>query len=191
MTAQIRERILQEAAFSPNAVTYRVLATAIVCAASVVGIPFLVFVPFVASWYWGRYYQNLRVVLTSRDLKVFRGIWMREEKTIPLEKITDLRVYQGPVMRRLGLKGLAVETAGSSGQQGGALVTVIGIENTDDFRDTALNQRDRITDQQDAASPSAAPTAPQPAVNEVTALETLNAIHETLRRIEDRLSREP
>ena len=190
MTVQLRERILQEAEFSPNAVTYYVMSATIACVASVVGIPFVIFLPLLARWYYRRYYQNLRVVLTSRDLKVFRGIWMREEKTIPLEKITDLRVYQGPIMRRLGLKGLAVETAGSSGAQGGALVTVLGIENTDDFRDTALNQRDRIADQQDAAS-APAPVTPQPAMNEAPALETLNAILDTLRRIEERLSREP
>ncbi len=186
--AQSRERVLQEAVLSSDAVTYRVLATALACASSVVGIPFLIFVPVIARWYWTRYYQNLRVVLTSRDLKVFRGIWIREEKTIPLEKITDLRTYQGPVMRRLGLKGLAVETAGGGGQQGGALVTVIGIEDTDAFRDMALNQRDRITDQLDEAT--ASPEPPQTALADGTAQETLIAILDTLRRIEERLPRE-
>ncbi len=182
---QTRERVLQEAALSVKAaVDYHTIGAALACAVTVIGIPLLVAaVPF-ARWYYGRYYATLRVVLTSRDLKIHRGVWVSEEKTIPLEQITDLRVYQGPIMRRMGLKGLAVETAGQSTQQG-ALATVIGIEDTDGFRDLALNQRDRIADQTEE------PALARPVAAEGgSVLETLVEIRDVLKRIEERLNRD-
>ena len=182
---ETRERILREAAFSPSAIQYHILGPAITMVVTIVGIPIAVVAAPLLGWYYRRYYQALRMVLTSRELKVFRGVWMREEKTIPLEKITDLRVYQGPIMRRMGLKGLAVETAGQSNQQG-ALVTVIGIEDTEGFRDAALNQRDRIADQYDEGQAAAAPT-PQPPDSAV--VDTLIDIRDTLNRIEASLTR--
>ncbi|NLF08017.1 MAG: PH domain-containing protein [Pirellulaceae bacterium] len=44
-------------------------------------------------------------------------VLFRQEKRIPLEKITDLRLMQGPVLSKMGLWCLYVQTA-SSGSQG-------------------------------------------------------------------------
>jgi hypothetical protein len=158
-----------------------------------------------------RYYQRLNVRLTSRELKVRRGILVVEEKSIPLEKITDLAVYQGPVMRAMGLKGIKVETAGQTSTTGSALVTVVGIVDTDDFRDLVLEQRDRIADRDDALPlpPGAARGASLPesggaaeagqagtravggvvAVADPALLETLAEIRDVLRRIEAAVTR--
>ena len=189
------EQVLQEADLSPEAPRYHTFGAAIALTASVVGIPLLpIAIPLVV-WYYRRYYENLRVVLTTRDLKVHRGILTREEKSIPLEKITDLRVYQGPLMRRMGLKGLAVETAGQTSQTG-ALVSVVGIEDTDAFRDAALNQRDRISDSHEEGE-SAAVAARSGSTEgggarevEEAMLETLGEIRDTLKRVEERLTEE-
>lgn len=213
-----RERILQEADLSPDATKYQLVQTALALAATVVGIVVLPVVLPIVRWYYERYYANLRVILTSRDLKVHRGILIREEKTIPLEKITDLRVYQGPLMRRMGLKGLAVETAGQTSQSG-ALVSLVGIEDTDGFRDAALNQRDRISDPEEeaaatvptpgagsapahgasagpthggAAGPRPESTPPHPPAQlQEAMLETLGEIRDALERIEERLAQDP
>lgn len=142
------DRILREAVIAPSAVRYKVLAAAAGFFGSIVGIPLLpVSIP-ISYWYWRRYYGNLRVVLTTREIKVNRGVLVREEKSIPLEKITDLAVYQGPIMRWLDLKGIRVETAGQS-SGASALVSIVGLDDTDGFRDRVLAQRDRITDRDD------------------------------------------
>lgn len=192
-----QERILKEATFAPDVVRYFGMATGVGLACTIVGIPLIPIVVPITIWYWRKQYARMRVYLTTRDLKVHRGVLTREEKAIPLEKITDLAVYQGPVMRYFGLKGIRVETAGQSGP--GALVSVVGIEDTDAFRDLVLRQRDRITDSDDdpagAASVGTGGEAPgasgragggggDPAV-----LAALGDIHETLRRIEDALRR--
>ncbi len=189
------QRILREAELSPAAVRYHVLATVAVMAVIIVGIPFIPFVAAVVYWYYSRYYRRLRVVLTSRELKVTRGIMVVEEKAIPLEQITDLAVYQGPVMRFMGLKGIKVETAGQT-SMGTALVSVIGIEDTDGFRDDVLEQRDRIAERDDPAGAIAAPPSGQGAqaqsapaqVADPVLMETLAEIRDLLRRIESALS---
>jgi putative membrane protein len=181
-----KNKVLNEAVLAANAVRYKVLAVVAGSAATIIGIPFLPMIAPISAWYWKRYYSRLRVILTSRDLTVHRGVLVTEEKSIPLEKITDLAVFQGPIMRRLGLKGLRVETAGQMSGPG-ALVSVIGIEDTDAFRDQVLTQRDRITDADAGITATARPSStPDP---EITA--TLRSIDDTLRRIEQALTKQP
>lgn len=189
------ERILSEATFSPEATKYHVLTTTLAVAASIIGIPLLLIVVPLASWYYTKYYARLRVLLTTRNLNVSRGVLNREDKSIPLEKITDLAVFQGPVMRMMNLKGLRVETAGQS-NAAGALVSVIGVENIDEFRDLVLNQRDRVTDDSDgptntAPSPASGTASPAPSAHTENGamLEALNDIRETLKRIEQKFDR--
>lgn len=167
-------KVLREARISTNAISYHLLAWGI----PIITIPLL---PFV--WlYYRRYFATLEVVLTARELQVSRGVLVREEKSIPLEKITDLALYQGPIMRWLGLKGLRVETAGQSGS-GSALVQLIGLANPDDFRDAALDQRDKVTERLSDAAPDAKADAKadaDPVMAEMAA--TLLRIEELLRR---------
>lgn len=144
-----RQRVLLEPKISDDAIRYHVLGAGLICVITVVGILALPLVIPLTRMYYRRYFERLKVVLTVRDLQIDRGIWVREEKRIPLEKITDLATFQGPVMRYMGLRGLRVETAGQSGAGGAALVSIIGLENTEDFRERVLNQRDRIADKDD------------------------------------------
>ena len=144
-----KERVLREATIADQAIRYQVLSLFVGLVASIIGIVALPIAIPLAFWYWGRYYGHLRVVLTTRELKVNRGVLVREEKSIPLEKITDLAIIEGPVMRWMGLKGIKVETAGQSST--GALVSIVGIDDTEAFRDMVLDQRDRITDRDDGA----------------------------------------
>jgi len=176
-----REKILREADFHPRAVTYRVWATVIPLMATLILIPFLPVIVPIVIWYQRRHFAVLRVVLTNRDLKIHRGVWVREEKTIPLEKITDLRVFQGPIMRYFNVTGLAVETAGQA-SGAAALATVYGIVETENFRDQVLAQRDRIADAEDDSAAEMA--KPAPAESEVVQL--LTEIKDTLNRIDQR-----
>jgi len=98
---------------------------------------------------------------------------------VPLEKITDLGQHQGPIMRHLNLQGLSVETAGQSGP--GSLVRLVGIEDTDGFRDAVLDQRDALMGRGQAA------VAPPVAVADSGADQpnTLQEIRDSLLRIEE------
>ena len=58
-----------------------------------------------------RYLDRLSCTLTERTLEIRKGLLNRVESTVPLEKITDLQMFQGPIMRMLGLHGFRLETA--------------------------------------------------------------------------------
>ncbi len=135
-----RPRVLAEAA-QRHAATTNTLAFAL----TGIGLPLAPIVWVLTGWYMRRYHETLEVLLTRRDCVVRLGVWHRQEKTIPLEKITDVALLQGPLMRRFGVKKLRIETAGQvSG--GFGLVNVVGIEDPEGFRDRILAQRDRISD---------------------------------------------
>ena len=169
-------KILSNPAISPRAIRYHLLTMSLALLCTVAGVVLIPLMLPIMRWYYSRYFKTLNVVLTTRELQVDRGIWNREEKSIPLEKITDLAAFQGPVMRCMNLKGLRVETAGQSGS-GGALVRLIGLEDTEAFRTLALRQRDRVTDA----------SAPAPAAEGDAATPLLTEIRDTLIRIEQRL----
>lgn len=132
----------------------------------------------VASW---------SAVLTNRSLHVRKGIWNKTEKTIPLEKITDLSSIEGLVMRWAGIKRLGIETAGQSGP--GALVSLLGVVDSDAFRGLVLDQRDRSN--KSGSVEGAGTKHLEPSVSsDSTLLEiqgTLASMAADLKRVADRL----
>ena len=136
------EKILLEAQFNPKVKTYWLLSGAVVCILTIVGIPLLLIWIPLGLLLTGRYLAAMSCVLTDKNLKVSKGVLNRVEKTVPLDKITDVALRQGPIMRFLNLEALSVETAGQSSQ--GALVMLVGVQNARQFRDDVLAQRDRI-----------------------------------------------
>lgn len=174
------ERILWEAKFNEKVTTYWLLNGMIILAVTVIGICLLPIWYFVGKELTNRYLRTYSCTLTNRSLKFSRGWLVRVEKTVPLDRITDLGLMQGPIMRWLDIEALSVETAGQSAM--GALLTVSGIEDGRAFRDAVLEQRDRVVgSQEDAAEKAGEGVASSDD-------STLRAIHETLLRIESQLS---
>lgn len=144
-------QVLKTADFVPKAQLYGTLAHLVPFIASVILIPLLPVLYPLVRWHQRKYYRTISVILTRRDLVVRRGVWVREEKTIPIEKITDIAIVEGPLMRWHGVKRLSVETAGQTGGAA-ALVRITGIVDADGFRDAILEQRDKVTDSDDTLS---------------------------------------
>ncbi len=177
-------KVLREASFDPKVKTYYMISTILLCVVTVVGIPLLLIViPFgfalIQKWL-----DNVGCTLTTRTLEIRKGIFSKIESTIPLEKITDLQLYQGPVMRFLGIEGFRVETAGQSSTPGGSLVNMIGIVDTRGFREAVLAQRDRRADGEHAPSAGQPQQALRPAGEEA---ELLREAVSLLRKIERKL----
>lgn len=94
-------------------------------------------------------YDTTWYVLTSRSLRIRRGIWIIHETTITFENIQNIKVTQGPLQRYFGIADIVVETAGSGGgggggqsQQGGLSNQGIieGVANAPEIRDLILNR---------------------------------------------------
>ena len=178
------EPILREATFNPKVRTYWLLTGALVLTVSIVGIPLLIFWFPIGYALTGRYLERLRCVLTEKNLHVARGVLVRQEKTVPLDKITDLAMSHGPIMRSLGLRGLSVETAGQSGP--GSLIKLVGIEGTEEFRAAVLSQRERVGGPGGGLSAASAATAAEGEAS-VESAKLLSEIRDSLLRIEKRL----
>jgi putative membrane protein len=196
---------LRRASFTDKAVLYHLASAMIaitlasVVLAAIAAIPtagiglILLAVPvaafFLLRWYYRLYFAKLECTLTRRTLHVGKGVVYRTEKAIPLDRITDLSMSQGPLLRYLDLEVMGVETAGQSGAtQGGALVKLVGIENSRDFRAAVLEQRDRVTD---TTAPRDSPPPPPPAAADTDEhTQLLRDIRNTLRDIDERLRRD-
>lgn len=113
---------------------------------TVVCIPLIPFwILGIGPWWAIRYFRRIKCVLRERSLYFRRGVIIRSESTVPLDRITDLTVKEGPLLRLLGLSRIRVETPGTTGGSGGAGgITMIGIINTPEFRDRVFTQRDLI-----------------------------------------------
>jgi putative membrane protein len=173
------EKVIRRAEFNEKVCTYWLLSGALVLLLTIAGIPLLLLWFPIGKFFTKRYLDRMDCILTNKALKVKKGIFVRVEKTIPLGKITDMGMVQGPIMRHFGLHKLTVETAGQSGQ--GALVSLTGIEDAKSFRETVLNQREIDM----AASPSI-PEATMPS-EPPEASSLLAEIRDALLRIESKL----
>ncbi|KAA5547099.1 PH domain-containing protein [Roseiconus nitratireducens] len=179
------EKILWEAEFNPSVKTYWLLSGGLGLALSVIGLPLVPIWFLVGSLVTGRYLASHRCTLTNRNLKFAKGIFVRQEKTVPLDRITDLGLVQGPIMRALDLEALRVETAGQSSQ--GALVQLTGIKDGRNFRDAVLRQRDRVVGSDEERSTTSPTTTTSNASQDAAILiEIRDALLRMEKRLEER-----
>jgi putative membrane protein len=176
--------VLLEADFDPKVKSYWIWQPMLAMILAIVTIPLAILYAIIARSFIDRYLANMRCALTERTLDIKKGIWNKTESTIPLDKITDLQLFQGPVMRYFGLHGFKVETAGQSSPTGGSLVNIVGIVDTKAFRSAVLEQRDRMN-----AGAAAMPVAQAPALGagDLQPTELLTEIRDSLQRIEQSL----
>ena len=174
-------KYIRKAEFSTKVCTYWLLSGALILAVTIVGLPLLLLWFPIGKVFTKRYLDRMSCVLTDKALKVRKGIFVRIEKTIPLEKITDMGMIQGPIMRHFDLRSLTVETAGQSGQ--GALVSLTGIIDAKSFREAVLKQRDVLS----AASPPSMPEKTHGEPLDTSSL--LSEIRDSLLRIETKLEK--
>lgn len=177
--------ILLDAEFNPRVKSYWTWQPVLFLTLFIVTIPIAILYAIIARFFIGRYLANLHCSLTERTLDIKKGIWNKTESTIPLEKITDLQLFQGPIMRYFEIHGFKVETAGQSpGAGGGALVNLVGIVDTKGFRKAVLDQRDRLSTGAGSASTTATAQAPADVMGDPQTGQLLTEIRDSLQRIE-------
>ena len=180
--------VLREASFDPKVKKYWVWSPVLLFTCFIVTIPIAIIYFVIASFFIDRYLANLSCILTERTLDIKKGILNKTESTIPLEKITDLQLFQGPIMRFFGLHGFKVETAGQSAGPGGSLVNIVGIVETKDFRKAVLAQRDRLHDREGVSSSrSSLPEPISAPASSGEQIELIREMRDMLARIETHL----
>ncbi len=160
-----RDAVLLEAEFDRRVINYGRLAVSLILVVTVVGIPLI---PFWLIWsvsYLPRAYDRFSARLTASSLEVTRGVYFRSDSTIPLDRITDVRLHDDPLMRMYGLQGLKVETAGAAGSGASSEGNLVGVVDAAAFRDAVLRQREILQDSGSTASVAAA--SPQSGENDL------------------------
>jgi putative membrane protein len=137
--------VIKKATFNPAVKTYLFFYVLILLICTVIGI---LIVPF---WILGlgqflckKFFNSLNCELSEKHLKFGAGIIFQVEKTIPLENIQDLSFIGGPFLRYFGLTTLKLETAGGGGAHQQNLMKIIGMDDSNEFKQLILKQREVI-----------------------------------------------
>ena len=116
--------------------------------ASVIGIPLmLIWVPF--GWLVHmKQYEHMSGGLTDRSLNMRMGWIFKKQQNIALDKLTDVSISEGPVLKAFGVVKMQFETAGA------APFILTGVKNSNQFRDLVLQHRDSLVSNPQKSSPS-------------------------------------
>ena len=151
---------------------------------TVVGIPFLPFVAIIYwAWYAPRYKEFHTLELSETGVQSKRGIVFRSQTNVPLDRITDVAVHQGPLMRYFGVYKVTVESAGQTQLQGAA--NIIGVADPYRFRDAVL-QNVELVKQRAGDSITQVTERPSSDVDSDAQTRLLSEIRDILARIEAR-----
>ena len=142
------EVILNEATFNPKVKTYIFFVVLFFLITTIIGwivIPFWVF--GLGQWLSGKFFKTLSCQLTNKNLKFSKGMIVHIEKTIPVENIQDLSFVGGPILRYFGLTMIKIETAGGGGPHNQNMMSMLGINDAENFKTQILLQREKVINQ--------------------------------------------
>ena len=143
--AQAPPDLVLSGSFSPQLRIYLLVLWTIVVVCTVAGIVLLPVWAVVGPIWVRRYHAALRCDLTERSVIIARGLIFRRELTIPLDKIQDISIREGPLLSAFGLLQLRIETAGqSSSPTGTSDADLTGLVDARAVRDRILAQRDLL-----------------------------------------------
>jgi putative membrane protein len=149
-----KENVLASADFDSRLPSYFLLQACLILVVMIFTIPLIPIWAIFGRAAHKKQYESLGCDLTERSLNIRRGFMFKVQMNIPLDKITDLAVNEGPLLRYFGLCSLRIETAG--GGQGSTMGQAVlpGVVAALEFRDKVLEQRDLVTKGASAPAPS-------------------------------------
>ena len=59
-------------------------------------------------------FQNTSCQLTERGIKIRKGWIFKAQQNIPLDKLTDISIHEGPILNIFGIVRISIETAGAT-----------------------------------------------------------------------------
>lgn len=89
----------------------------------------------------------LRYWVEGSTLRIDQGVFFLKRQAIPLVRVTDFTLVQGPLQRWCGIWGLQVQTAGMGGQARPE-ATLLGLSDPHGVRDELLRVRDEAAREQ-------------------------------------------
>ena len=134
-------------------------------------IAMVVWIPF--GWIvHKKQFEHMSGALTDRSINMRMGWLFKKQQNIPLDKLTDVSIHEGPILNAFGVVRMQFETAGA------APFILTGVKNSDQFRDLVLQQRDLLV------------SSPQPSAPPADSNDVLVEIRDLLQEINANLSNE-
>lgn len=144
-TDRARQVVLLRGTFSQKLRIYLFFHWTAVIVVTVAGIALLPFWLIIGPPWIKRYHSTLRCEVNDRNVVISKGLLFRRELTIPIDKIQDISIREGPLLSAFGLLRLRIETAGQQGSPGGKSdADLVGLLDARALRDKILEQRDAL-----------------------------------------------
>jgi len=110
--------------FPPESI-FKIIAA--ICGAVLIGLIIFIII-------WARlYYKSVLYHLNATEMTWKRGVWFRKTGIVPYNRITNIDIVQGPLMRAYGISDLKIQTAGYSGNTNSE-IRIQGVEEPEPLR---------------------------------------------------------
>ncbi len=96
---------------------------------------------------WLLWWRNDYLALTNRSVIRRRGVFVKEERAVPLNQVQDISISYGIVRRMLGHGDIRIETAGTTGTE----IIMNNVHKPEEFRDHVFEQIDAFYEDDNAA----------------------------------------
>ncbi|WAI02496.1 PH domain-containing protein [Methanogenium organophilum] len=139
------------------------------------------------------FYDTVRYLLTTTEMTWGRGILWKQTGIVPYNRITNVDIIQGPLMRLFGISNLRIQTAGYSANQL-AEIKLQGIRDPEPLRGVIMDfvrsgyPVAAVTGAEMPAGPAS--TVPLPSggmAADAAVLQELRDIEAVLKRIEEKM----
>jgi hypothetical protein len=139
------------------------------------------------------YYDTIRYLLTPTEMTWGRGVLWKQTGIVPYNRITNVDIIQGPVMRVFGISDLRIQTAGYSASQM-AEIKLQGIRDPEPLRAIIMDfvrsgyPVAAVTGAETALAPAIASTGTQSGQGvDAAVLRELRDIGAVLKKIEEKM----
>ena len=156
--------------FDPKVKVYWWLGAMLIQISTFIGIVVVPFWLILGLFVHQKQFEGLSCSLTDRSLNIRTGWLFKKQQNIPLDKLTDVSIHEGPILNAFGVVRMHFETAGS------APFILTGVKGGPQFRDIVLKQRDNLSSQ------------PQMAIQQSQSDDVLIEIRDLLKEINANLS---
>ncbi len=92
---------------------------------------------------WLLWWHNDYLALTDRAIVRRKGVFVKNERAVPLNQVQDISITYGLIRRLLGHGDIRIETAGSAGTE----IIMHNIDDPEDFRAQVFRQIDAFYDE--------------------------------------------
>ena len=162
---------LMSAEFSKGLILYLWIIINLILLSTIIGIVVMFFwVPF--GWIvHKKQLQGLSLTLTKSGIEIRKGWIFKARQNIPLDKLTDISIHEGPLLGMCNIVKIVFETAGGIPLHLNGLNKPVALQ----FRDLVLKQRDSLV------------SNPQQTVPSVGSNDVFVEIRDLLKSIDSRL----